>query len=527
MKASTYTQCLKKINVFCSLCKKGFIVAEINDLITKDELIEDIKKTKKISVFDLNMLSEREGRTGNWNRDADIFLIDEVACADVEKIVINLNYNRDWFSKLNNIVIFILPTITVNRLIEYSYSFWSFVNLHVIFITQFPPFIKPHFISDLLSYENDEYQSVDKAIYKDVYGTTKSAASLISNYNTTLYSNRGNDLNKILSNRFNGIDFSDVNSVEAGFASINSLGKKLLRESHFKEALKCFEFILKHFTLGADHKQTDIELNKKLIYLYYQLGDYLTALMLINNMLLIISDEDQLKSEYAFLSLYDLAALWNNAGVLLYLRGEHKQALSMYNKAAKLINNIQITYHLGEILFNLSLVSMVIGDYKNSQYYIDQAIEMAELFSNRSMRILNSRYNVLKAYLLVTMGAICEANDLIRPNLRVLRSEIVENHEFIMEAHFVYALIYLHHRELEKAKKCALKAYNIARKIRSPLRDRARIYQLLGEILFYMEDYEDARRYLYHACKQENVFSSEVLAWMNNLRNECDKMLAH
>lgn len=524
MKTATYTQCVKKVSTFCKLSRKGFIVAEINDVITKDEFIGDLLGEGQVSVLDLRKLSEKEERLRIDNQ-ADILVIDEVASSDIEQIVINLNFNRDWFLRLNKKVVFILPTITVNRLIEYSYSFWSFVYLHVVFNTKFPSIVKPHYIFDLLSYDNRKSQEVDKGIYKYVYNTTRSASSLISSYNDRVLSNRNNDLNKVLLQRMEEIDFSDKKSIECGYTSIFSLGKSLLREAHYKDALKCFEFLIKRFVLGDDQRQRDYELKKNIAFVCYQLGDYLTALNYVNQILVSITENDQVKPEYQFLSLYELAALWNNAGVLMYLSGGKKQALSMFNKAAELINDVDITFHIGEILFNLSLVSMIIEDYRNACYYIDKAIEAVNQYTNRSLKILCARYGILKAYLMVNIGAIHKAKELIRPNLVILRAELLENHEYIMEAHFVYGLIYLHNNELEKAQKCALKAYEISRRVKTPLRDRARIFQLLGEIHFYLGDYINARRYLYHASRQSNVFAREVLDWMEWAQRECSRML--
>lgn len=515
---------MKKVRTFCKLSQKGFIVAEINDLITKDEFVGDLLGVGQVAVLDLRKLSEIEERLKIDNK-ADILVIDEVASSDIERIVINLNFNRDWFLRLNKKVVFILPTITVNRLIEYSYSFWSFVYLHVAFNTKFPSIVKPHYIFDLLSYNNKKSQEVDKGIYRSVYNTTRSASSVISSYNDRVSSNRNDDLSKVLMNRMAEINFSDEKSIEYGYMWIFSLGKSLLREAHYKEALKCFQFLIKRFVLGDDQKQRDYELKKNIAFVCYQLGDYLTALNYVNQILVSITENDQLRQEYQFLSLYELASLWNNTGVLMYLSGGKKQALSMFNKAAELINDVHITFHIGEILFNLCLVSMNIEDYRNASYYIDKAIEAVDQYTNRSMNILSARYKVLKAYLLVNTGAICEAKELIHPNLVFLRSEILENHEYIMQAHFVYGLIYLHNNELEKAQKCALKAYDISRRVKSSLQDRARIFQLLGEIHFYLGDYINARRYLYHASRQSNVFTREVMDWMEWAQRECSKML--
>ena len=260
-------------------------------------------------------------------------------------------------------------------------------------------------------------------------------------------------------------------------------------------------------------------------YSYYLLDEYLNALNVIISIWGNIYDDDQLKPDYSFLNSYDLASLSNNAGVLLFLIGDYKHSLSMFNDAANLINDMPITFHIGEVLFNLSLVSLLIDDHKNAQYYIDEALEIVENFQSRSMEILGARYKVLKAYILVNIGAICDAKAIIKPSLDYLRQEIVENHEYIMEAHFVFALIFLHNSELASAQRCAMSAYNIAKRIRTPMRTRARISQLLGEILFYLPDYVESRRFLYHACSQARYFSEEIVDWMYKAREECSKKI--
>lgn len=516
---------MKKINLFCELSKKGFIVAEINDLITKEELVLDLKKASNVSVFDLNMLSKGERHLDKSTLEGDVLLIDEVATPDIEGIIVNLNYNRDWFLKLNKIVIFVLPTVTVNRLIEYSYSFWSFVYLHVVFDTKFPQIVKPHFIYEFLSYDNAKDLSAKGKINKNVFGTNRSASSILTNYCKNNDLSPDLNLNKMLLNMFSRIDFNSSDSVEGTFDSIFLLGKSLVRDEHFEEAIKCFEFLQKHFNIGEDREQIDLELKKNLIFANYKEGNYLAALDEISKVLNQISEETLKEGRFDFLTEYDIASYWNNAGVMLYLSGEPNEALSMFNTAANLINDAPITFHIGEVLFNLSLVSLYLGDHRNALYYIDNAVECLQRFSNRSISILQARYNVLKAYILVNIGAIHSAKKIIGPSLSFLRSEIYENHEYIMEAHFVFSLIYLHNLELEKAASCAQKASNIARRIGSPLRDRARIYQLLGEIFYYMGDYAQAQRYLYHASRHNYGFSDEVLEWMKSTKVECDTFI--
>lgn len=523
MKTESYYNSLEKICMFCDLANDGIIIAEINDVITRNELINDLNTRFLIKQFSLDDLFEIK-RNDKQQPNDSIFLISQNFTTDTETVVINLNYNRDWLLSLHCKIILIISSTITERLIEYSYNFWSCVSLHEKFICEFQCVITPCFLDDKFNiYQNDFDLNRKKLLKKSIRGGLGVVNSVIlkiwGSHDQTLSTS---SFEEFLYQEYQKNNFDNVNEF---FERTMRTADEFYANGMYKMADICYSFVNdKLLGICQNHEITTVRFLEGISKNYYRQKKYDYASDALAQLIEFIEknpfSEDILPQQ-------KIAEYWNNLGVIFYLRGDNDNSLTCFNIAANLLNSLPLSSQFCDILFNLSLISFSTKDRHNAKYYIDEAIKYISKFSTRWFQVTHSRYCTLKAYIDINYGDIIEAERIIRNSLDILRQELIENHQYILEAHYVFALIFLYKFDLEKANSCANKALKIATNIDSKS-IKPHIWELLGEILYESKEYLEARRYLnmaYVRALDKNIFDKEILNWMESTIKQCNKRI--
>lgn len=526
MKTLLFHENYEAIRYFCKNSKEGFVVAEINSRIIKDELVESLSSDFCIIKTSLKDLVGDDERVNK----CDVLVIDEMETYDSKQGIVNLNYNRNWLLNLHCNIIFILRTSMVNELISYSASFWSFVTLHKIFIYRYKSVIQPHFIEDdsdwylngLLKYRNDYIVNNDiisknnrfKSVVREVF-QDECEREEIDSY-----------LNKKISK----LQSTDVEKIASIFSSILQLSKKLRHVGLVQEAYTCLLFAHKNFNVNSYYKELEVKKLKLLAEINYILGNYEESLRLYetlfnkNTVKYETFSEEDIRITHS--NGVELANLLNNIGVVYYKKGMYSEALDCFYGAVKIMNELDDFFVFSNILFNLSLLHYQMEDFHNAIYYIDCAINEISTENALKAEVLMSQCKVLKAYIETNLGELSVAHDLLENSLTLLREELDENCVAIMEAHYVYAVLYLYEKDLKHAKSCATKAFRIMKHLNSDIYVRSHIRQLLGEICFYMNDYREAysilKIALSHGTKHK-AFNDDVVEWIRWAINYCEE----
>lgn len=523
MKTEAYYNSLEKICMFCDLANDGIIIAEINDVITRKELINDLNVHFCIKQFSLDELFDIK-KSDEQHPQNSIFIINQTLTTDTETAVINLNFNRDWLLGLHCKIILIVSSAITERLIEYSYNFWSCVSLHEKFTCDFKCVITPCFLDDKFNvYENDLDLNRKKLLQKSI----RNGLSVVDDVILKIW---GSHKQPISVSTFEDFLFEKYQKNE--FDNINEFFERIMRtadefyaKSMYKMADVCYCFIYdKLLSRCQNYVIATVRFLEAISKNFYRLKKYDHA---SDALALLIEFIEKNPLSDDILPQQKIAEYWNNLGVVFYFRGDNENALTCFNTAAEILNSLPISSQLCDVLFNLSLISFSIKDSHNAKYYINEAIKYISQFSTRWFQVTHSRYCTLKSYIDINYGNISEAEKNIRESLHILRQELIENHQFILESHYVFALVFLYKNDLEKANSCANKALAIATNINSK-NIKPYVWELLGEILYELKEYSKARLYLnmaYVRAIDKEIFDKEILNWMEFTIKQCDKLL--
>ena len=515
MKTSSFYENYDAIKIFCKQAQEGLVVVETNSEITKEEFIELLNS-------DFNVCQKKLKDLVNPNilfDDDCIILVDEFDTKNSSDTVVDLNYNRNWFLNLHRNIIFVLRPSTVNELIRYSASFWSFVTLHKVFSCRFRGIIQPHFINNNNDWYLDGLVKYRASNKKDTLDKSKRNIFYALVWETLRIVCEPKDIIVCLEQKTSSLDKSNSREIAGLVSAILLLSENLRVAGLLREAQKCLDFVSKSFSIHEDFIELEIRKLKLLAEINYSLGFYDKALETYEEQYNIILQHPQIYDDIS------ISALMNNIGVVYYKKECYSEALDCFYKAIEILNGSDEMFVFVNLLFNLSLLHYQIDDFYNSLYYIDSAIEKFDEVVSRRHRILFSKCKVLKAYLVINLGDLNYAEYLLQESLTFLREELEERCTFIMEVHYVFATLYLHKNDLEHAESCALKAYKIMRSIECPIHIRCHIRELLGEIYFYKKDYERAKMFLkvsYSHGNGRNVFSQEISDWVKWAINNCE-----
>lgn len=512
MKTVTFQENYAAIKFFCDTATEGFVVAETNSEITKKEFIEQLSEDFSIRIQKLDSLSISDFQL-NSN---DILVVDEFDTVNSSQTVIDLNYNRNWLLNLHKVIVLVLRPSTVNELIRYSSSFWSFVTLHKVFSCGFKGIIQPHFIdSNTTRTLNGLVKYKSYSIDKNTSHRVLLERLVFSCFHEKFESKR---LDEFLKMELEKVDESNQNDIANFILKVLNLADRLRQSKLCIEAKLCIDFIDKSFTIYDRYSEMEIRKLKLLSEIYYDLEFFDKALYTYE--LLIVAIERMEEKD-----LLEIASIVNNIGVIYYKKDAYSDALDCYYSAIKKIDSSEDVFVTVNLLFNLSLLHYDIKDYYNALYYINTAIDRINEYGLSRESVLLSKCKVLKAYLVINLGNLKYATDLLTESLSLLREQLDENCTYIMEIHYVFAVLYLHKNELERAERCAKKAYSIMKRENPSMSVRCHIRELLGEIYFYQGNYPNALIFLkiaYRHGTKNQVFNEDVLYWIRAAIEQCE-----
>ena len=192
-----------------------------------------------------------------------------------------------------------------------------------------------------------------------------------------------------------------------------------------------------------------------------------------------------------------MASLWNNIGVLLFHceKLQLNEVLSCFDEGINIINFEETNIVISEILYNACIVNYMIGDYNQSKYYINLSMQLLR-HDSRFHSIVISRFSLIKSFIMINEGDFSNVVEMMSDSLSCLRNELNENHIYILEAHYTFALIYMHLGLLEKAEKCITKALKSVKVVKPSYSFNICVWALYGIIQYYLGNYNEAKNYL-------------------------------
>lgn len=527
MRSLKYRESLEEIVNFCLIADSGIAIAEINDVITCKEFLKDLKSQCQYANYKLSDFSCHVNDIRVALAKSKIIVINELLNENPDEIIINLNYNRDWLLNLGCKFIIIVSPVTVSKLIAYSNNFWSCVTICKSFLVELECTAAPYLFDDgSHQYETKQENDNRRRIQKDVLDIPVSASDIVQK---TL------GVQVSFSNNFSLSEWLTYYCEMQKDQNPTSLQKKIFllcmnfyQSEFYSKARMSFLFLLGKFSKSLSNRQK-IDAEYLLGNTFYQLKKYPDAVqMYVRAIETANTNEDFSQSE---IPLFCLARVLNNCGAALYktnISELHDVALTYLNHSATNLRDAQRDGDLIWVLFNLSLISHKMGDIKNATYYIETAIENIPNQQSRIGRIICARFHTLYAYLLLSGGHVSKCKQIISSALNLLRSELVEQHPYIMDVHFVYATIFLQSNDPERALSCAKKAEDISKKISTDSMTKLKIWILLGRVYFYLKNYRESKYYLVLAARRaRNLLSSvDTIDWINRSIEYCNKYLS-
>ncbi len=510
MRTTTYNRNFKKIKLFCEQVQDGFLVIELNDLITKNEILEDLGNLYKIvhlNSLDKNFISS------NIKESNNVYIVDTLSYGmsieEYKDWAININFNRDLLSKLG-VVIFICPTIIVNELITYSNSFWSYVFLHIDFTTKLDCIYSPIYIED-------EYAHIETNLYKNT--NTSEFISQDPDAKTFFLHHSKNASPRNLEKYINSI-YENTNDWKIFYKQIKRLGIILYKNFQFKKAEICFDFLCENENFNSLNPREKVEIYSLLAGINYHIRNYMHSLQFLSRSLYIVDHNTDSFSDFK------RAILWNNVAILLCTDeiSSVDYALSAINESLHLLNYEKSDILLWEVLYNASLINYRFGDYKQSKHLIEKAYQEINFNSRNNSRthaILYSKYYTIIAFMKLNDGDYSDLLTMMKESLSLLRSELPETHHYILEAHYTFSLIYLHLGVVDKAQKCIDKALNTTKLIKLDDNLKVAIWSIYGVTYYYLSKVDIAKQYLslvYNNFK--NMLSPDKLIFIKTLLDD-------
>ena len=520
MKSPKFGRAMEDILLYCNLASDCIIVAEINDLITRNEFIADFSKVYSTQVLTLKDFAEliRMDKTSDIVDFSDkVIILDEVLSGNGSSISSNLNYNRDWLLSLHLKIVIMLPTIIVEKTIQYSNNFWSCVSLYRSFRVDYPCAITPHLIDGISnSFESHDDHIRKVEVERKIKIRTSASGIIQRNFNIT-GKTREKDLTLLLNKKFKQIDITDQQSIIEFFNFVFDVGKELYVYGHYKYALRCFSYIQKIISIGDDYDFLLDQLEEAIAETLYRLFDYKESIRHYNRILSRHETEAELSDRF-FSPFY--VRILNNLAIDFYYLNNYDMALWCFEEMWKLesfpelVNNVVYS----EVLYNRSVLAYASTSYMQALDYINKSIQVVGDVSSRHYTVLSSMYRVFKAYVLASVGDILSATSILNENLGILRQEVYENNLYVLEAHFAYAFAYYQNNSLDRALRCALKAKKISKQIYCTSQVKTQISELLGEIYYYKRDYAGAKQNLGQALRYQekhHLFNDDIASWLS------------
>lgn len=530
MRNLKYEEALEEIINFCFVSNSGIAIAEINDIITCKEFLEDLEKQFTYKCYRLSDFCSyhlNNPQTFAISPKESVIVIDELLNENSNEIIINLNFNRDWLLSLNSKIIIIISSATVADLIAYSNNFWSCVTICKSFSSVLGCTIAPYLFDDGTNqYETEQENRNRHHIRKNVLNISYSVSEMVEKtLKTQVAFSKNFSLLDFLSKYYE--DQKDQSSIVTVQKNLFLLGMSFYRIESFAKAQVCFTFLLDKFLYNLLDRQI-IDIRYMLGNTLYRQKKYINAVQEYSKALEIAKcNEDFSLSE---IPISYVAKVLNNCGVALY-RSEiselYDTALTYLDHAATNFMNAQLDGGLIWVLYNLSLMSQKIDDSKNAVYYIKEAIDKIPDPQSRIGKIICARYSTLYAFYLSNNGCISQCKEMISSSLDLLRNELIDQHPYILDAHFVFAVIFLQANNLTQALHCAKKAEKISKDISADTMIKLKIWILLGEINFYLNNYFEAKKYLVLAVRRaRNIMSSnDIIDWINRTIKCCNEHL--
>lgn len=470
MKTNIFMHEINKIKLFCKHAVDGFIIIEVNDLISKSTIIEALEEEYDLFYLE-NLTVSTKDIQGTTRR---IFIVDtfenDIEHIDFKRWAANINFNRDLLSNLG-CVIFICTTRLVNELISFSSSFWSFVALHIKLNKKLDCIYSPIYIEiQNWSYFNNTYNEyIEKNINARQILKSSSSKTLI------------NLLDKLWNECEGWFNY---------YKRVKQYGEWFYENRKYEYARICFKAIENKINFEIENVRLKIDVMNSLAGVYYRLQDYARSLFYLDSIRKISEDNS------SFFSKYELAILWNNMGVV-WLKCEKKQiheALSCFDFGLKLINYAETNIIISEILYNACIVNYILGDYNQSQYYINLSMKLLQQ-NSKFHNIVSSRFSVIKAFVMINNGDFTGVIKMMTESLACLREELDEKHVYILEAHYTFALIYMHLGLFDKANKCITKALKNVKQVRNNYSLSVCVWALYGIIQYCLGNYGEAKNY--------------------------------
>lgn len=493
-----YINKVNRVKLFCQYAQDGFVIIEVNDLLSKAKIINDISDGNKLHYLDMSTMSVFQG----ISTQKSVYILDTLAFTvndiDHRKLALDINYNRDLFLKLG-CVVFICTTKLVNELISFSNSFWSFVSIHVEFNKKLDSIFSPFYIEEQSNffYRHDQLELKSLKTYHEQIKKIVNVDSI-------------KKLDKLLENFWN-----DCLDILEFYRIVLVLGDEFCRIKKHKYAERCYiAFLYKSRKYGGNIR-LELDILNSLASVSYHLHEYKLAVFYLNEMQTISERSNNV------LSNYELSALWNNIGILLLKDGIYdlSQSISCINHSLQLINYDEIRIQHSKILYNACLVNYMFGDYNQCKYYIDLATQYTNSDS-RTRNIVSHRLSILKCFIRLNEG---DYNDIIATmtdNLMCLRKELDEEHEYVFEAHYTFALIYMHLNMIENANRCITKALRCVKNSKSEYinnKVKVCVWGLYGIIKYYCGELIEAKNYLSLAYHQSDKIDNNMITCVEDI----------
>ena len=508
MNVDHYKRELNKVKTFCKHAHDGFLIAEINDVITKQKFINEL--SNDFEIFKINTFSSTILELP-YRDEKKIYIVDvlgqDFQYMDHRQCALNININRDILSNLG-CVIFICPTKLVNVLIGFSNSFWSFVAVHVKFCMKLDCFFSLSYIDEknyLIIKKNgkNNFESSNEKVKNDI-----DFKNFLMSYKDV---NPFKNLTKFLS-KF----WEFCNDEHIYYKRIKTLGEAFFLNRQFVDAENCYKSIIDKVQFDDVNLKLKIDILKALSSTYYYMGKYENSLYILERLVSLSEKQSDL------FNLHENAIIWNNIGVLLYLIDFKNidMVISCYNQSLKYINfEENEDLFLSEVLYNAAIVNYIWGDYNQSKYYIEFVTNSLN-DSSRTHNIIHSRFSALNAFIMLNEGNFNNIVDTVSEALLFLRNELDEDSYCIMEVHYLFALIYLHLNIIDKASKCITKALLISKEIKLTSFQKKCIWSLYGIIKYFYGDMYEAKNYMSLAI---NTHSNENINLLSYIRALLDK----
>lgn len=521
MRTKIYEQTLQEILLYCSYASNCIILAETNDMNTKDELIQDISMQFSVEVYSLSAFAEVSKdlfiTKAMYNK---IIIIDEILSGSSESIVGNLNYNRDWLLNLNAKIIMILPTAIIDRIRRSTYNFWSCVSLQRSFDSEKPYIMSPIFIdNDALKMESEADVNRRKSINKKLYKSQQSVRGIIAKtFDIPVHEVGVGELRKLLEKHISQINSAETREVIGFYDFAFDLGQEFYFHGHYRYALECFQFIEKKLHFGYDFRSLQFKLQEAIAQTYYKNCRYKDATNKYAMLIESYNRNTKLDTDKSWNNEM-ISRICNNFATTNYFLKNYDDSFLWFQFAIDFSEKASGYLHYSQTLYNLALLSCICKKDSEALEFIDAAIETIKSISSRHYNIITANYQVLRAYILLNRGNFLEAEQQVKMSLSLLREELYESSFYILVAHFVYASVYLRTKRWDAALHCVNKAEKISRDVKCSPAVKAQLYELMGEIHYNLGNSYQTKQNLNMALfwnKRSQVFPPEIEKWISD-----------